>query len=173
MQEVSILELSIFGILASFMLGGAITMITSKQTVFSAFGFLVTMIALAGIFAMLGSQFLAVAQIMVSVGAVVILSLLTILTVNAKDKALPDERHKTRWLLISAIFVSPFSYLLYKVLSLSQQHFAQTQIINAKVIGATLYSEWVFPFEILSILLLTAMVGAIVIARKKLKKEAS
>lgn len=167
------LELIIFFILSSFMLGGAITMISSKQTVFSAFGFLVTMIALAGIFAMLGSQFLAVSQIMVSVGAVVILSLLTILTINAKDKALPDEKNKIKWLVFSALLVSPFSYLLYKVLSLSTQHFAQTQIINAKVIGATLYSEWVFPFEILSILLLTAMVGAIVIARKKLKKEIS
>jgi len=171
-QEVSILELSIFGILASFMLGGAITMITSKQTVFSAFGFLVTMIALAGIFAMLGSQFLAVSQIMVSVGAVVILSLLTILTLNAKDKALPNERHKTRWLIISSIVVIPFTILLYKVLTHIPQHFTQMQTINAKVMGKTLFSQWVLPFEILSILLLTAMIGAIVIARKTSKKGA-
>ena len=172
MQEVSILELGIFGILASFMLGGAITMITSKQTVFSAFGFLVTMIALAGIFAMLGSQFLAVSQIMVSVGAVVILSLLTILTLNAKDKALPNERHKIRWLIISSIVVIPFTILLYKVLTHIPQHFTQMQTINAKVMGKTLFSQWVLPFEILSILLLTAMIGAIVIARKTSKKGA-
>ena len=53
------LEVSIFAILALFMLGGSIAMITNKQTVFSAFGFLVTMIGLAGMFALLNAQFLS------------------------------------------------------------------------------------------------------------------
>jgi NADH:ubiquinone oxidoreductase subunit 6 (subunit J) len=170
-QETSLLELIIFTILSSFMLGGALVMITNKQTVFSAFGFLVAMIALAGIFAMLESQFLAVAQIMVSVGAVVILSLLTILTINAKDKALPEERNKWKWIILSSILVAPITLLLYKTLTILPQQFSQMPNINAKVIGETLYSNWVLPFEILSILLLTAMVGAIVIARKDLTKE--
>ena len=90
------LEISIFSILALFMIGGSIAMITNRQTVFSAFGFLVAMIGLAGIFALLNSQFLAVAQIMVSVGAVVVLSMLTILTVNANEKSLPHEPNKTK-----------------------------------------------------------------------------
>jgi len=162
------LELTIFGILAMFMLGGSLVMISSRQTVFSAFGFLVTMIALAGLFAMLDSQFLAIAQILVSVGAVVILSMLTILTLNANEKALPSERYKFQWILFTSLLVTPFSLLLYKVLSEASQHFSKMQIINSKAIGSALFSEWVLPFEILSILLLTAMVGAIVIAREKI-----
>ena len=160
------LEISIFTILALFMLGGSIAMITSKQTIFSAFGFLVAMIGLAGMFALLDSRFLALAQIMVSVGAVVVLSMLTILTVNAKEQNLPHEPNKYKWIIFSSILVLPFTFLLYKTLTVVHQNFATMENVTSKVVGKLLFSEWVLPFEIVSILLLTAMVGAIVIARK-------
>ena len=165
------LEISIFSILALFMVAGSIAMITNKQTVFSAFGFLVAMIGLAGIFALLNSQFLAMAQIMVSVGAVVVLSMLTILTVNAKQTNLPNEPHKYKWIIFSSVLVTPFTILLYKTLTTLPDQFSNMETVNSKVMGKLLFSEWVLPFEILSILLLSAMVGAIVIARKSKRKE--
>ncbi len=165
------LEISIFSILALFMIAGSIAMITNRQTVFSAFGFLVAMIGLAGIFALLNSQFLAVAQIMVSVGAVVVLSMLTILTVNANGKNMPHEPNKTKWIIFTSILVAPFTILLYKTLTTLPDHFSTMETIDSKVIGKELFSEWVLPFEILSILLLSAMVSAIVIARKSKKEE--
>jgi len=152
------------------MLGGSIAMITNKQTVFSAFGFLLTMIGLGGMFALLNSQFLAIAQIMVSVGAVVVLSMLTILTVDAKEENLPREPHKYKWIMLATLLVTPFSILLYKTLVTLPDHFSRIGTIDSKVMGKLLFSEWVLPFEILSILLLSAMVGAIVIARKKMKR---
>ena len=160
------LEISVFSILAMFMIGGSIAMITNKQTLFSAFGFLVAMIGLAGMFALLDSRFLALAQIMVSVGAVVVLSMLTILTINAKEKNLPQEPNKYKWIIFSSILVLPFTALLYKTMTALPQSFSTMDTINSKVVGKLLFSEWVLPFEIVSILLLTAMLGAIVIARK-------
>ena len=165
------LEISIFSILALFMIIGSVAMITNRQTVFSAFGFLVAMIALAGMFALLSNQFLALAQIMVSVGAIVVLSMLTILTVNAKDKSLPREPNKYKWIFFTSILVTPFTILLYKTLTALPDHFASMETVTSKVLGKALFSEWVLPFEILSILLLSAMVGAIVIARKSKRKE--
>ena len=165
------LELSIFTILALFMLGGSIAMISNRQTVFSAFGFLVTMIGLAGMFALLNAQFLAIAQILVSVGAVVVLSMLTILTVNAKEENLPKEPNKYKWILFSSVIVLPFTVLLYKTLSTLPNHFSDIDTISSKVVGKLLFSEWVLPFEILSILLLSAMVGAIVIGRDSKKRK--
>lgn len=165
------LEISIFSILALFMIGGSIAMISNKQTVFSAFGFLVAMIGLAGIFALLNSQFLAIAQIMVSVGAVVVLSMLTILTVNARESNLPKEPHKYKWIIFTSILVTPFTVLLYKTLTILPEHFSAMETVNSKVTGKLLFSEWVLPFEILSILLLSAMLGAIVIARKSKRKQ--
>jgi NADH-quinone oxidoreductase subunit J len=162
-----VLEISIFSMLALFMLGGSIAMITNKQTIFSAFGFLVTMLGLAGMFALLDSRFLALAQIMVSVGAIVVLSILTILTINAKDENLPDEPNKYKWMIFTSLLIAPFTILLYKTLSAAYQSFAGAQNISSQVIGKALFSEWVLPFEIVSILLLAAMLGAIVIARKE------
>lgn len=166
MQEINLLEISIFTILALFMLGGSIAMITNKQTVFSAFGFLVTMIGLAGIFALLDARFLAIAQIMVSVGAVVVLSMLTILTINMKEENLPQEKHKYKWILFVTIIVLPITLLIYKSTTLMYEHFASMDAVTSKVVGSLMFSEWVLPFEIVSILLLSAMLGAIVIARK-------
>jgi NADH-quinone oxidoreductase subunit J len=149
------------------MLGGSIAMITNKQTLFSAFGFLVAMIGLAGMFALLDARFLALAQIMVSVGAIVVLSMLTILTINAKEESLPLEKNKYKWIFFTSILVLPFTVLLYKTLTLTLEHFVAMDAISSKVIGKALFSEWVLPFEIVSVLLLTAMVGAIVIGRKE------
>ena len=164
------LEIGIFVVLALFILGGSIAMITNRQTIFSAFGFLVAMVGLAGMFALLDSRFLALAQIMVSVGAVVVLSMLTILTVNAREKSLPDEPNKYKWIISTSLLVLPFTVLLYQTLSSTYQSFASMQTVSSKVVGKLLFSEWVLPFEIVSILLLSAMVGAIVIARKDIKK---
>ena len=167
MPDTNTLELAIFSILALFMLGGSLTMISAKQTYISAFGFLVAMLGLAGEFALLDSRFLAIAQIMVSVGAIVILSILTILTINAKEENLPKEPYKFLWIIGTTILVAPFTFLLYHVLKSLPEHFSTLETINSKVTGDLLFSEWVLPFEIVSILLLTAMLGAIVIAKQK------
>ena len=160
------LEISIFAILALFVLGGAVAIITNKQTLFSLFGFLIVMIALAGMFALLDNRFLALAQIMVSVGAVVVLSMLAVLTVNTREENLPHEPHKYRWIMISSIFIAPFTYLIYATLSTVADKFSESSF-TSKAIGSELFSSWVLPFEAVSILLLTAMIGAIVIARKE------
>jgi len=171
--DTNTLELAIFSILALFMLGGSLTMISAKQTYISAFGFLVAMLGLAGEFALLDSRFLAIAQIMVSVGAIVILSILTILTINAKEENLPKEPNKYKWIIFTTLLISPFTVLLYKTLSTLAAHFSDIGTINSKMLGKLLFSDWVLPFEILSILLLSAMVGAIVIGRDSKKREKS
>jgi NADH-quinone oxidoreductase subunit J len=108
---------------------------------------------------------------MVSVGAVVVLSMLTILTINAKRENMPHEPNKYKWILFSSILVTPFTLLLYKALTTLPDHFSAMETVNSKVIGKALFTEWVLPFEILSILLLSAMIGAIVIARKSKSKK--
>lgn len=167
------LENSIFAILALFMIFGTLGMISFKQTIYSAFSFLLSMIALGGIFALLNNSFLFLAQIMVSVGAVVVLSLMVIVSINAKDENLPDEPHKIKWMLLSSFLVSPFVYLLYSALTTGSKSFEKSKdgYGSLKAMGETLFSDFVLPFEIVSILLLTAMLGAIVIAREDKKED--
>lgn len=163
------LENSIFLILAIFLIGGSLTMVWSRETIISAFGFFVAMLAMAGVFALLGNSFLFLAQIMVSVGAIVVLSMMVITAINLKEKNLPDEPNKLRWILFTAFIVTPFSLLMYRTLVLAHQNFAQIAegYGSLKVLGGVLFKDWVLSFEIISVLLLAAMVGAVVIARKE------
>jgi NADH-quinone oxidoreductase subunit J len=169
-----VLENSLFAILALFLVGGSAGMLWSKQTILSAFGFLIAMLAMAGIFALLENSFLFLAQIMVSVGAVVVLSLMVITSINMKEENLPDEPHKLRWMLLSAVLVTPFSLLMYKSLVHVNRSFEVSGegYGTLKMMGGELFDQWVLPFEIVSVLLLAAMLAAIVIARKESNHDA-
>jgi NADH-quinone oxidoreductase subunit J len=144
----------------------------SRQTVLSGFGFLIAMLAMAGVFALLGNSFLFLAQIMIVVGAVVVLSLIVITTINMKEENLPDEPRKFTWMLLSAVLVAPFSVLMYRTLVYLHHSFAETKegYGSLKAMGGELFGRWVLPFEIVSVLLLAAMLAAIVIARKESKQ---
>ena len=144
-------------------------MLWSKQSILSAFGFLIAMLAMAGVFALLENSFLFLAQIMVSVGAVVVLSLMVIITVNMREEDLPDEPKKLWWILFSAVLVAPFSFLMYRSLTHIHQSFEVSKegYGTLKSLGGELFGHWVLPFEVVSVLLLAAMVAAIVIARKE------
>ena len=163
------LENSIFAVLALFLLFGSAGMIGFKQTLLSAVSFMLSMLALAGLFALLQNSFLFLAQIMVSVGAIVVLSMLVIISVNIKEANLPKEPAKFRWMLLSAVLIAPLALLIYRALTHTHAVFEKTAegYGSLKILGATLFHEWVLPFEIVSVLLLAAMVGAIVIGRKE------
>lgn len=167
------LENSLFVVLALFMLGGAVSMVWFRFTLYGAFGFLCAMLALAGMFALLENGFLFLAQMMVAVGAVVVLSLMVIVSVNARCGNLPEEPHKLRWMLFSAVLTVPFGVLLYRTLVSLHRSFAPVapEYGTVQAVGASLFHDWVLPFEIVSVLLLAAMLGAIVIARKEQNGE--
>jgi len=164
-----VLENSIFTILSLFLIGGALMVLWSREIVLNAFGFLIAMLAMAGLFALLDNSFLFLAQIMVSAGAVVVLSLIVVTTINLKRENLPKEPNKIRWMAISTLIVSPISLLVYKTLTMMDREFQKSVdgYGTLKVVGGEMFSSWVLPFEIVSVLLLAAMLAAIVIARKE------
>ena len=166
------LENSIFAILALFLIGGAVMLLWSRQIVLSLFGFLIVMLSMAGLFALLGNSFLFLAQIMIAVGAVVVLSLMVMMTINLREDRLPEEPSKLRWMLLSALLVAPFSLLMYRSLVHLHHSFRQAGEAYGTLgaMGSELFGHWVLPFEIVSVLLLAAMVAAIVIARKESKQ---
>lgn len=168
------LENSIFTILAAFLLFGSLGMISFKQTVFSGLSFLLAMLALAGVFALLHNSFLFLAQILVAVGAVVVVALLVMVSINVRTHNLPKEPKRFLWMLLSAFLVLPFAVFMYKALSHLHRSLAPTdaEYGSLKLMGSTLFSDWVLPFEIVSVLLLVAMVGAILIARKEPANDA-
>jgi NADH-quinone oxidoreductase subunit J len=163
-----VLENSIFGILALFLVMGSLGMILFKQSVFSAISFLLAMIALSGMFALLDQSFLFLAQILVSVGAIVTLALLVIVSVNIKDENLPKNSLGIKHTLLMIALISPIIFTILYVISSSNLEFSEvsSDFGTLKLTGKILFSEWVLPFETISILLLVALIGGIVISKR-------
>jgi NADH-quinone oxidoreductase subunit J len=161
----------IFLILALLALFGAISMILFSNTVHSALGFVVTVLALAGLYALLNASFLFMIQIIVYAGAIIALLLFVIMFLNIQQSHAPKEPSKYIFILISAIVIAPFDYLLFKAFySIS---FSDNNSIIAKnfgdiqMLGNELFKKWLVPFEAISLLLLVALIGAVVLSRKK------
>ncbi len=158
----------IFLALALMALGGAGGMIYFHQPINSALSFIVTLLSIAGLFALLGGSFLFLVQIIIYGGAVVALILFIIMFLNIKEENLPSEPYKNRWLLFSALLILPFgAYLIRSVLLYPFNDGQDKDLGNIYALGKSLFSQWVFPFEMISILLLIALVGVVVLAKKE------
>jgi NADH-quinone oxidoreductase subunit J len=158
----------LFLMLAFFAVAGGAGMVGFHQPVHSALSLILSVIALAGLFAMLSASFLFMVQIIVYAGAIITLFIFIIMFLNVKEANLPKEPNKNLILLLGAIALVPFNFLIlrafYKMpLSTSAlpENFGKT-----KELGLELFSRWIVPFELISILLLVALIGAVVYARK-------
>lgn len=163
------LEYTVFGLLALLALLGAGMIVFGRRPATNAMGFLVALLAVGGLFALLHQSFLFFAQLMVTVGGVVIVTLIMVMTLNLQEKRLPEEPSRWRWFLGTAVILSPFAWLLYRALTRFSGIFPNVSedFGSTQTLGTLLFADWVLPFEILSILLLTAMVGAIIIGNKE------
>ncbi len=161
----------VFLILSLFALSGAIGMITLSNTMHSALSFVVTVMALAGLYALLSASFLFMVQIIIYAGAIITLLLFIIMFLNITDAHTPKEPNKYINMLIVAIVLVPVDYLLFEAF-MRMPHIGDfsTKIENfgdIKMLGNELFRGWLLPFEAISILLLVALIGSIVLARKK------
>jgi len=153
---------------------GAITMITVKEPMYATLGLLITVLSIGGFFALLDASFLFMVQIIVYAGAVLTLFLFLLMFLNIKKEDLPDEPKKYLLMILSALFLIPINLLIFKALSdlpNIQMELAATDFGTIKALGMQLYTEWLLPFELISILLLVALIGVIVLVKQKSKRE--
>jgi len=167
--------LYLFGILAIL---SALGMIFHKNPVYSALFLIVTFISLASIYALLGAQFLSIIQVMVYAGAIMVLFMFVIMLLNLRSEIrLPIGRPAQVFFgILFGILLLLESFLVLKSGTLSGAigNFPQSRIDSigsVQAIGNLLFTKYLFPFELASILLLVGMIGAIVLGRKKLPKE--
>ena len=160
----------LFTLLAATTLLSAVTMITVRRPIDAALSFIVTLVSLAGLFALLGSSFLFVVQIIIYAGAILSLILFIIMFLNIKDANLPEEPFKFRWMTLTAAVVAPFCFILIELILKSDLGLpaeAAGDFGTIRAIGLDLYSGWVVPFELISVLLLVALIGAVTLAKKE------
>jgi len=166
-RKIPLLSDVLFFILALSTLGSAFAMIYFHQPINSALSFIITLLSIAGLFALLGGSFLFLVQIIIYAGAVITLILFIIMFLNIKEENLPYEPYKGRWILFMSLLIAPFTTVLISrvnTMAFSPLHLGNFGTI--KDVGMELFSHWVFPFEMISILLLIALIGVIVLAKK-------
>ena len=161
-------ELICFLILSSVIVSGSLAVVLLENIVYSAFLLGGVFMAVAGLYLLLNASFVAAAQILVYVGAVNVLILFAIMLVNKKEKLKPIQGLKTRK-LISGVVCGGLLILLLRVSITTKWNTPGPSSIGeeaTEIIGEHLFTDYLLTFELASILLLMAMIGAIVLARR-------
>ncbi len=161
-------ELICFLILSSVIVSGSLAVVLLENIVYSAFLLGGVFMAVAGLYLLLNASFVAAAQILVYVGAVNVLILFAIMLVNKKEKLKRIEGLKTRKLISGGICGGLLILLLRVSITTNWNLPGPTSIGEEATerIGEHLFTDYLLPFELASILLLMAMIGAIVLARR-------
>ena len=149
---------------------GAIGLILFKHPMNGAMSFVVTLISLAGLYALLSAKLIFAIQLIVYAGAIMSLILFIIMFLNIQEKDLPLDPNRWFYLAGGIVVVAPIAGLLIKItrsLPATEVTVFEDGFGSVKEVGQLLFTQWLLPFEIVSILLLVALVGAVVLAGKR------
>ncbi|MEV6410535.1 NADH-quinone oxidoreductase subunit J [Kribbella sp. NPDC051718] len=161
---------ALFSIAGAVALLAAVITVTSRRIVHAALWLVVTLGAVAGCFGALHAEFVALVQILVYVGAIVVLVLFALMLTKAPTNPLPALT--TRRSPFAATIALVLALLLGTgvVLAFGNQKLRPVPTGSAEAIGTAVFRNWVLPFEVLSVLLLAALIGAIVLSQRPGKK---
>jgi NADH-quinone oxidoreductase subunit J len=159
-------ELLVFLVLAAFAVAGAVSLILQRHPIHSALSLVVVMASLAGLYLLLEAEFVAAVQIIVYAGAIMVLFVFVIMLLNAGAEERTQMSRMARYVGV------PLAVFLLLELAFSVTRAAAPMTARAPVEGATralsllLFRDFVFPFELTSILILIAILGALVLAKR-------
>lgn len=163
----------LFMVLAIVAVASALSMLLSRNAIYSALFLVINFATIAVFFLLLGSPFLAMAQVTVYAGAIMVLFIFVIMLLGAEElssgESLPWQRPVA--IILGAVLLVETGYVIYLIgfqegLIPSFTSFAADYASPADI-GALLFNEYLLPFEITSVLLLVAMIGAIVLTKKE------
>jgi NADH-quinone oxidoreductase subunit J len=161
-----------FGYFAVVMIALSVLIITVRNPVHSVLWMLAFFFHIAGLYLFLNAEFLAAVQIILYAGAILVLFLFVIMMLNLKEE-LTAERFIGEWPIAIAVGASIIMFIFFAISKFVQGPSGQYSIeaikaeTHTKVLGRALFSDYILHFEIAGIILLVAIVGAIVLAKKK------
>ena len=167
----------IFWVFAAFAVGSALLCVTRRSPMASALWLVLTLFALAALFVILDAQFIAVLQVLVYAGAIMVLFLFVIMLLNLGRAGPSDRKGALAWLVAAALgagLLVPLAGLARAgppaAIQLAEGTMAALQQQQGRVgaVARPLFETYLVPFEITSLLLLAAIVGAVVLAKRKL-----
>lgn len=162
------MEKIFFLIFAFAAIGSGVAVITMRNPVHSALALMTCLLQVAALFVLLRAPFLAAVQVFIYIGAIMVLFLFVIMVLDVRKVVMESFNIKNRLVVIGALFLitveMTFIALTGPFGSVENLNSAETTI---KDLGMELFTKYLYPFEVISVLLLVAMVGAILMAREK------
>ena len=165
------MEKALFIIFAVIALASALNILLQRNPLYSALSLIGTLGSLSALYMMLRAQFISVIQIVVYAGAIMVLFVFVIMLLNApKDQPQIEKQKGLRYLAIpfAGLLIAETFYVLRLVPERTMsQMAAESAIGTTQSIGINLFTDYLLPFEVTSVLLLMAVVGAMVLARRE------
>ncbi len=156
-----------FYVMAAVAIAAGLKMVTTANVVHAALYLLVVLSAVAGTYVILGAEFAAVTQVLVYLGAIMVLLLFGVMLTRAKLGTDDDLDHEQRWIgaLVAAAMFAVMSYSVIEAFGTEELPLTQ-QPQTTQQVADEIFSTYIVPFEALSVLLLAALIGAVVVARR-------
>jgi NADH-quinone oxidoreductase subunit J len=162
------METVLFILFGAIAVCGAIMVVTRKHPMASALYLILTLFAVAALFVLRQAHFLAAIQVIIYAGAVVVLFVFVIMLINVPEDRLPVERATT--VRVLGVLAAGFFILESAVLArrYSMPAGPAAEVGTVETVGRALFTDYLLAFEITSVLLLAAVIGAIALAKRKI-----
>ena len=155
-------SLTLFYLAATLVMAGALGVVLTKNIVYAAFALLASLIGVAGVFLLMFAEFLALVQVLIYGGAIVIVVLFSLMLTRIQDfERLTDHR---QWPLAAVTAIAVFALLTAGILTTNVRT-VDRQSVGLDTMGESLFTTWAIPFEVASLVLLVALIGSIVLVR--------
>jgi NADH-quinone oxidoreductase subunit J len=160
-------QIALFLILAAIAMAGAVSLIVQRHPIHSALSLIVVMVALAGLYLLQGAEFVAAVQIIVYAGAIMVLFIFVIMLLNAGEEERTNASRLARFVGVplGVVFLLEVAYWIGR--ATSHLGSAPPETVSTRDLSTLLFREYVFPFELTSFLILIALLGALVLARRE------
>ena len=166
------LDHAVFYFFAALAIVSAILVVTRRNAVQSAIFLVTALLATAGIFLSLNAEFVFIVQVILYAGGIMVLFVFVIMLVNLDISLRSVQFNRQKWVagvlaLVLGAQVVFAVWLGSGTLRLPPRHLAVMPARNTEAVGQALFSQYILPFEIASVLLLVAMIGAVVMAKRR------
>ena len=169
------MEIYLFVLLSVLAIASALGMILSNSTVNSALLLVVNLVTLSGVYLLLQAQFLALIQILVYAGAIMVLFLFVIMLLNVDREESLFDKFRVKYLLAFLLGAIVFAQIIYSIGGaadmLPELSDNMLQVGTVESLGDVIYTDYLFAFEMTAILLTAAVVGALMVAQFKTKQS--
>jgi len=161
----------LFYFYAAIALAGAVGLVGAKKLLHGVVSLFATLVAIAGLYLLLGMEFLAAMQLFVYGGAITILVMFSLMLAGPRAEADEESQPRLRW--VAGVLCALFFGAIVLVVWRTTWQIAPIHVLNTASIATILFSRYVLPFEIAGLSLTIALIGAVVIARQDDAKSAA